>query len=74
MPNFVIYNKSTGEIYSRLSGVQDISLERAKTAFAPFNPHGGEIAQITDEEAAQLESLGTSSFKYNAGTKKIEKK
>jgi len=74
MPNFVIYNKSTGEIYSRLSGVQDISLERAKTAFAPFNPHGGEIAQITDADASQLESSGTPNFKYNPRTKRIERK
>jgi len=71
--DFIFYKPDTGEILSRISGSQDVPLERAKRVFNIFNP-GGELAQITSSEASSLERDGNAAYKYNASTKKIERR
>jgi hypothetical protein len=74
MPNFIFYDKSSGQIFSRITGAQDLPLDRAKVLLRPFNPQGGELATITDSESSMLASEGHENFKYNPSTKKVERK
>jgi len=69
--DFVIYDPSNGNILTRIAGVEDMSLDRAKTVFSAFGAGAKEVAKITSEESALLANEGNNAFRYDASSKKV---